>query len=67
MPVARNTFGCTIPHPPHSTQAAPPILLANHTSTSADGSVKGKKCGRIRVRADGPNSARAKASSVPRR
>ncbi len=35
-------------HPPHSTQAAPPILLANHTSTSADGSVKGGN-GRIRI------------------
>ena len=56
-----------MPQPPHSTQPAPPFLSANHTSTSADGSVNGKKCGRIRVRASGPNSARANASSVPRR
>ena len=40
-----------MPQPPHSTQPAPPFLLANQTSTSADGSVNGKKCGRIRVRA----------------
>src|SRR5580693_3612948 len=67
IPAARNTFGFTIPQPPHSTQPAPPLLFSNHTSTSADGSVKGKKCGRILVRACGPNSARANASSVPRR
>ena len=34
-------------------------------STSADGSVNGKKCGRNLVRPCGPNSARANASRVP--
>src|SRR5690349_5540392 len=67
MPQARNTFGFTIPQPPHSTQPGPPFLLGNQMSTSADGSVNGKKCGRNRVRPCGPNSERAKASSVPRR
>ena len=67
MPAARNTFGLTMPQPPHSTQPGPPFLFSNHTSTSADGSVNGKKCGRIRVRACGPNSERANASRVPRR
>ena len=67
MPAARNTFGLTMPQPPHSTQPGPPFLFGNQTSTSADGSVNGKKCGRNRVRAVGPNSERANASSVPRR
>src|ERR1700739_547690 len=55
IPAARNTFGFTIPQPPHSIQPAPPRLFSNHTSTSADGSVKGKKCGRILVGAVGPS------------
>src|SRR6185312_8521546 len=67
IPTARNTFGLTMPQPPHSTQPAPPFLFSNQTSTSAEGSVNGKKCGRIRVRPCGPNSARANASRVPRR
>ena len=57
----------TIPQPPHSTHPGPPFLFGNQMSTSADGSVNGKKCGRIRVRASGPNSDRANASRVPRR
>ena len=67
MPQARNTFGLTMPQPPHSTQPGPPFLFGNQMSTSADGSVNGKKCGRNRVRPCGPNSARANASRVPRR
>src|SRR6185503_1927526 len=67
MPHARKTFGFTMPQPPHSTQPGPPFLFGNQTSTSADGSVNGKKCGRNRVRPCGPNSERANASSVPRR
>lgn len=53
MPQARNTFGLTMPQPPHSTQPGPPFLSGNQTSTSADGSVNGKKCGQGRVRPRG--------------
>ena len=60
MPQARSTFGLTMPQPPHSTQPAPPFFSGNHTSTSADGSVKGKNDGRSRVRDSAPNMARAK-------
>ena len=67
MPHARRTFGLTMPQPPHSTQPAPPFFSGNHTSTSADGSVKGKNEGRRRVRDVSPNMARAKASRVPLR
>src|SRR5690606_19130124 len=66
-PHARSTFGLTMPQPPHSTQPGPPFFSSNHTSTSADGSVNGKKCGRSRVRAFSPNTPRANASSVPLR
>ena len=47
-------FGCTIPHPPSSIQRP---LSSNHTSTSADGSVKGKKLGRNRALVSGPKYA----------
>jgi hypothetical protein len=56
-----------MPHPPHSTQPAPPFFSVNHTSGSADGSVNGKYEGRSRILASLPNMARAKASSVPLR
>ncbi|SHT21026.1 Uncharacterised protein [Mycobacteroides abscessus subsp. abscessus] len=42
IPLARKTFGFTMPQPPHSTQPAPPFLFSNQTSTSAEGSVNGK-------------------------
>src|SRR5438128_1124606 len=40
---AFRTFGCTIPHPPSSIHRC---LSSNQTSTSAEGSVNGKKLGR---------------------
>src|SRR5690606_10483971 len=66
-PAARSTLGLTMPQPPHSIQPAPPFFCGNHRSISADGSVNGKNAGRRRVRASGPNMARANASSVPTR
>ena len=58
------TFGCTIPQPStssqpvclHTRQPLPP-QSAQETSTSAEGSVKGKKDGRKRVRVSGPKNA----------
>ena len=58
--MARNTFGLTMPQPPHSIQPGPPFFCGNHRSISALGSVKGKYEGRRRVFASGPNIARAK-------
>src|SRR5699024_5428182 len=46
MPAARNTCGCTIPQPPHSTHCGPPLAFGYQTSSSAEGSVNGKKLGR---------------------
>ena len=80
MPQAASTRGLTMPQPPHSIQPSErqvrqgrsglptesPCQTKHSRSTSADGSVKGKKCGRILVFTS-PNMARARWSSVPRR
>src|SRR5690606_3018441 len=55
MPADRSTLGLTMPHPPHSTQRAPPLAFGCQTSISALGSVNGKKLGRNRIRASSPN------------
>jgi hypothetical protein len=54
-PTLRSTLGCTIPHPPSSTQPVcphvrqpSPLHTTQVTSNSADGSVNGKYDGRRR-------------------
>ena len=44
-----------------------PLQPKQRTSTSAEGSVNGKKDGRKRIRLSAPNSSRANSSSVPLR
>ena len=73
-PTALNTFGCTIPQPmisshpfrPHVEQPFP-RQAAQAMSTSADGSVNGKKCGRNRVFVFGPKSCFRHTSTTPLR
>ncbi len=74
-PRRESTFGSTMPQPPssihpvreHTRQPSPPQKM-QLTASSADGSVKGKKSGRKRVRiVSSPNSARTNVSMVPNR
>src|SRR3954471_16547440 len=73
-PTASNTAECTIPQPRisiqplflHIEQPSPPHAQ-QLMSTSALGSVYGKKLGRNRSRELPPNISRANASSVPLR
>ena len=68
-----------MPQPPHSIQPSEPqvrhgfsglpteapLQTKQRRSTSAEGSVKGKKCGRSRVTTPSPNSVWAQWSRVP--
>ena len=57
------------PSPPPADAARRPsrAQLKQRTSTSTEGSVNGKKCGRSRTSRSLPNTSRANASSVPLR
>ena len=70
MPLASNTLGSTMPQPRISSQPVPlqtgqplPPQRLHETSTSAEGSVKGKYDGRIRMAVCSPKSSLAKNSS----
>ena len=74
MPTLRKTWGCTMPHPRISIQPVweqvpqpLPPQKTHEISISADGSVKGKKLGRIRIFVWGVNNRCRKCSRVPRR
>ena len=74
MPHISSTLGLTMPLPSTSIQPVPlhtrqpfPRQLKQVRSTSALGSVKGKKLGRKRVAMSSPYRRLANASSVPRR
>src|SRR3954451_16136904 len=73
-PTASKTAGWTMPQPRISIQPLflhieqpPPLQDQQLMSTSALGSVYGKKLGRTRRRYSPPNMSRAKASNVPLR
>ena len=70
------TWGSTMPAPRISFQPVPPQTrqagslcpqTMHSMSTSAEGSVNGKKLGRKRILSFSPNRARMKCSSVPLR
>src|SRR5690606_254347 len=71
MPQLRSTFGCTMPQPRISNQSSPsfrvslPPERSQRMSISAEGSVKGKWCGRKRACTASSSKKRAmKAASV---
>ena len=67
IPLASSTLGSTMPQPMISSQPVPlqtlqplPPQRLHDTSTSADGSVKGKYEGRMRIVAFSPKTSLAK-------
>ena len=67
MPTDLNTFGSTMPQPPSSIQrhSGTPLRITRiFMSSSALGSVNGKKLGRRRISASGPKNAFANCTSV---